>query len=170
MNLLSFPKVHFNDFFVQTHLDAAYKDATLSVKVDLNTKSDVQLKLLDASGNIVAKDSQSADPSSTFEIPISSPHLWTAESPYLYHLVLSTSDCSIQQRVGFRNTELKNGVFLINGQPVKFRGVNRHEHHPDHGRTIPYEFLKNDLLLMKTHNINAIREKITPKKKKKILT
>lgn len=157
MNLLAFPKVHFQDFIVQTNLDSEYKDATLSVKVDLNTKSEVQLKLLDASGKGIASASQSASPSTTFSIPISDPFKWTAESPYLYHLVLSTSECSIQQRIGFRNSELKNGIFLVNGKPVKFRGVNRHEHHPDHGRAVPYEFLKHDLLLMKTHNINAIR-------------
>lgn len=157
MNLLAFPKVHFQDFIVQTNLDLEYKDATLSVKVDLNANADIQLKLLDASGETIASTSQSASPSTTFSIPISDPLKWTAESPYLYHLLLSTSDCSIQQRIGFRNTELKNGVFLVNGKPVKFRGVNRHEHHPDHDRTVPYEFLKHDLLLMKTHNINAIR-------------
>jgi len=59
--------------------------------------------------------------------------------------------------VGFRQAELKKGVFTVNGKPVIFRGVNRHEHHPDSGRAVPYEFLKKDLLLMKTHNINAIR-------------
>jgi beta-galactosidase len=157
VNLLAFPKVHFEDFKIQTLLDSKYEDATLSVEVDLNTKADVSLKLLDAAGKSVASASQSATPSTAFRIAIANPRKWTAEDPYLYQLVLSTSECTIQQRVGFRNSELKNGVFLVNGKPVKFRGVNRHEHHPDHGRAVPYEFLLHDLLLMKTHNINAIR-------------
>jgi beta-galactosidase len=127
------------------------------VKVDLNTKADVNLILLDAAGKEVATASQSASPGTAFSIPIEKPNKWTAETPYLYQLVLSTKDCSVQQRVGFRNSELKNGIFLVNGKPVKFRGVNRHEHHPDHGRAVPYEFLRRDLLIMKTHNINAIR-------------
>jgi beta-galactosidase len=157
VNLLAFPKVHFQDFKIQTLLDSKYEDATLSVEVDLNTKSDVSLKLLDATGTTVVSASQTASPSTAFSFLIKNPNKWTAEMPYLYQLILSTSDCTVQQRVGFRNSELKNGVFLVNGKPVKFRGVNRHEHHPDHGRSVPYDFLVKDLLLMKTHNINAIR-------------
>ncbi|KAF8850106.1 hypothetical protein BDZ45DRAFT_708505 [Acephala macrosclerotiorum] len=157
VNLLAFPKIHFQDFHVQTHLDSKYEDATLSVEVDLNTKADVSLRLLDAAGQVVATASQTADSSTTFKIPVDAPQKWTAETPYLYKLVLSTSDCAVHQRVGFRVSELKDGVFLVNGKPVKFRGTNRHEHHPDHGRAVPYEFLLKDLLLMKTHNINAVR-------------
>lgn len=157
MNLLAFPKVHFQDFHIQTHLDSKYEDATLSVEVDLNAKADVNLKLLDAAGKVVATASQTAGPSTTFKLPIEAPHKWTAENPYLYKLVLSTSDCAVHQRVGFRVSELKDGVFLVNGKPVKFRGANRHEHHPDHGRAVPYEFLRQDLLLMKTHNLNGVR-------------
>lgn len=157
VNLLAFPKIHFQDFHVQTHLDSRYEDATLSVEINLNTKADVSLKLLDAVGKVVATASQTADSSTTFKIPVDAPKKWTAETPYLYKLVLSTSDCALHQRVGFRASELKDGVFLVNGKPVKFRGTNRHEHHPDHGRAVPYEFLLKDLLLMKTHNINAVR-------------
>ncbi|KUJ12663.1 family 2 glycosyl hydrolase [Mollisia scopiformis] len=157
VNLLAFPKIHFQDFHVQTHLDSKYEDATLSVEVELNTPSLVSLVLLDAAGEVVAKNMQIAVPSITFKVPIKAPNKWTAETPYLYKLVLTTSSCAVHQRVGFRVSELKNGIFLVNGKPVKFRGVNRHEHHPDHGRAVPYEFLRRDLLLMKTHNINAIR-------------
>lgn len=78
----------------------------------------------------------------------------------MYTLILNFSSedkCTLVQRVGFRKTELIKGVFCVNGTPIKIRGANRHEHHPDHGRAVPYEFMKKDLLLMKTHNINAIR-------------
>jgi beta-galactosidase len=157
VNLLAFPKTHFEDFQVQTLLDSKYEDATLSVKVTLNTGADVDLQLLNTDGKAVASASQTAEPTTTFSIPVKNPSKWTADTPYLYQILMSTKDCAVQQRVGFRVAELKNGVFMVNGKPVVFRGVNRHEHHPDHGRAVPYEFLKHDLLLMKTHNINAIR-------------
>lgn len=157
VNLLAFPKdVRFEDFQVQTLLDSKYEDATLSVKVTLNTEADIKLQLLDA-GEVIASSSQTAGPTTTFSLPIASVKKWTAETPYLYQLVLSTETCAVEQRVGFRTAELKNGIFVVNGNPVVFRGVNRHEHNPDHGRTIPYEFMRQDLLLMKSHNINGIR-------------
>jgi beta-galactosidase len=162
VNLLAFPKVHFQDFHVQTHLDDKFKNASLSAHVELNTKAEVKLELQDAAGVTITSVSRISDSSTTFVIPIDTPHKWTAETPYLYQLLLSIPDCAIEQRIGFRTAKLTNGVFTVNGKPVKFRGVNRHEHHPDHGRTIPYEFLKNDLLLMKTHNINAIRTSHQP--------
>ncbi|KAF4627791.1 hypothetical protein G7Y89_g10362 [Cudoniella acicularis] len=157
VNLLAFPKIHFEDFQIQTHLSALYTDATLSVRVTLNTAAEVSLQLLDATGKQVTTGKITASPSGTLLLPIKDPNKWTAETPYLYQLVLSTLDCAVEQRVGFRNTELKNGVFMVNGKPIIIRGVNRHEHHPDSGRAVPYEFLRRDLLLMKRHNINAIR-------------
>lgn len=99
-----------------------------------------------------------ASPITTFSISIKNPKKWTAETPYLYQLILSCGDsCVVEQRVGFRTAELKDGIFTVNGKPTIFRGVNRHEHHPESGRTVPYEFLLKDLLLMKSHNINAVR-------------
>jgi beta-galactosidase len=127
------------------------------VSVELNATADVSLNLLDTSGKSIASATLPANPSCTFSIPIKNPKKWTAETPHLYQLILSTQSCAIEQRVGFRVSELKNGVFTVNGKPVIFRGVNRHEHHPDTGRVVPYEFLREDLLLMKSHNINAIR-------------
>jgi beta-galactosidase len=155
--LLAFPKIHFQDFQIRTFLDKDYRDATLSVNIILNVDAPVLLQLLDASGKKIAEQVHSASTTPMFNIPIQNPHKWTAEKPYLYQLLLSTEDCAVEQRVGFRNSELKNGVFMVNGKPVIFRGVNRHEHHPDSGRAVPYDFLRRDLLLMKTHNVNAIR-------------
>ncbi|KAF4981163.1 hypothetical protein FDECE_17738, partial [Fusarium decemcellulare] len=57
----------------------------------------------------------------------------------------------------YRTAGLIDGVFCVNGKPIKIRGANRHEHHPDHGRTVTYEFMKRDLMIMKRHNLNAIR-------------
>ena len=89
---------------------------------------------------------------------VTNPYKWTAETPYLYTLVVSLDDDQhTAHRVGFRQVEMKDGLVKVNGSRVVFKGANRHEHHPESGRTVPYEFIKHDLLLMKTHNINAIR-------------
>ena len=127
VNLLAFPKVRFEDYQIQTLLDDKYENATLSVKVELNTKSEVNLALFDAEGKTVVSEKLVIDSIGTFKLPISNPKKWTAETPYLYQLTLSIpNSCAVQQRVGFRQSELKHGVFTVNGNPVKFRGVNRH--------------------------------------------
>jgi beta-galactosidase len=154
VNLLAFPSVHIQDFKVETHLDKEYKDAVLSVKAVTNTACTITLQLFDASGNLVETQNSRTG---SFSVSLKNPNKWTAETPYLYHLLLSIEDCVIEQRVGFRTSELKDGIFVVNGKPVIFRGVNRHEHHPDSGRAVPYDFLHRDLLLMKKYNINAIR-------------
>lgn len=155
--LHKFPATHFEDVHIQTILDDNYEDATLHVDVQLNSNTDVSLSLLDAEGRKIASKTKAAEGSVTFEIPVKNPRKWTAETPYLYQLVLSMSGCSLAERVGFRRVELIDGVFCVNGKPVKLRGVNRHEHHPNSGRAVPYEFLKADLIQMKQHNINGIR-------------
>jgi beta-galactosidase len=158
VNLLAFPKVHIQDFQIQTLLDDQYLNAILSVDVELSHPAEVSLKLFDAADKLVVGQSKLAYESQIdFTIPIENPHKWTAETPYLYYLVLSIQGCSIAHRVGFRRLELKDGLFLVNGKRIVFRGVNRHEHHPLSGRAVPFDFLKRDLLLMKSHNINAIR-------------
>ena len=90
------------------------------------------------------------------------PLKWTAEHPNLYHLriKLITEGQAVQvidQSVGFRTVQLKDGLIQVNGTPIQIRGVNRHDHHPRYGRAVPIDFLKQDLVLMKQHNINAVR-------------
>lgn len=157
--LHSFPSVHPNDFQIETDLDHEYRDAVLKVKIEMSADCEVSLKLLDEEKQEVAtvRKSFERETADIFEIPITSPNKWTAETPYLYGLVLDFGGSVIHHRVGFRKTELIKGIFHVNGNPIKIRGANRHEHHPDFGRTVPYEFLKHDLLLMKSHNLNAIR-------------
>ena len=95
--------------------------------------------------------------------PVERPRKWTAETPYLYRLVLSllAPDQSMAEAiacpVGFRKLEIKDRRFLVNGNPVKFRGVNRHEHHPAYGHAVPLETMIEDITLMKRANINAVR-------------
>ncbi|KAK8052642.1 Beta-galactosidase [Apiospora saccharicola] len=160
--LHSFPSTRLEDFHIQTLLDDDFQDASLTVDYKLSgaTKdTSVSLKLLDADGSVVLEDTQVAsEPSpSSFKRGIKNPHKWTAETPYLYTLVLSAKDVHVAHKVGFRRAELIDGVFCVNGNPVKIRGVNRHEHHPVSGRAVPYEFLRRDLHLMKFYNINAVR-------------
>ena len=98
---------------------------------------------------------------------IKSPERWTAETPYLYklHLTLQNEERrvveQIEQAVGFRSVEIKKGQLLVNGNPVRFRGVNRHEHDPRTARVMSEERMLQDILLMKQANINAVRTSIT---------
>lgn len=122
----------------------------------------VNVKLFDADSRQVTKASlRTADDGRhqvEFSIKVSKPKKWTAETPYLYNLVLSLDDDQFMGHyIGFRQVEVKDGLIKVNGKRVVFKGANRHEHCPKSGRTVPLELLRHDLVLMKTHNINAIR-------------
>jgi beta-galactosidase len=146
--------------FAQTILDSSYKNAELKVKISTTGSGKVLIKLLDADKQTIASKEASANTGSTadFNISVENPLKWTAESPNLYHLVVSLDSAQyVAHKIGFRQVEMKDGLIKVNGKRIVFRGVNRHEHHPRFGRTIPLDFLKRDLLTMKQHNINAIR-------------
>lgn len=94
---------------------------------------------------------------------IKNPLKWTAETPNLYTLNISLEDSTgkvverVRQRIGFRSMEIRDGQFLVNGKPVRFRGVNRHEHEPKTGKVMTENMMLKDVLLMKQANINAVR-------------
>ncbi|KAI1159208.1 beta-galactosidase [Nemania serpens] len=164
--LLGFPlRSRVEDLFIQTKLDNDYIDAELKIRVDVTGSGEVRVGLYDpekqpvvASGTKVVNDG-----SVDFSLNAKNPAKWTAESPILYHLVVSLNGTSfISQRVGFRQVEMKDGLIKVNGKRIVLKGVNRHEHHPRYGRAVPYEFMKRDLLLMKAYNINAIRTSHQP--------
>nr|OQO29513.1 hypothetical protein B0A51_02605 [Rachicladosporium sp. CCFEE 5018] len=159
--LLAFPReVHFEDFMVTTSLDKAYNNAELKVRAVLSADGIVKSRLLDADLKSVADDVESSSIKGTAEwsLPLQNPRKWTAEDPYLYNLICSIGNAQfVHHRIGFRQVELIDGLIKVNGKRVVFKGANRHEHHPTHGRAVPYDFMKQDLLLMKTHHINAIR-------------
>ena len=96
-------------------------------------------------------------------LKVAAPRKWTAETPSLYTLLVSLQDAQgrilevVPVTAGFRKVEIRDGVFLVNGMPVKLKGVNRHEMHPDLGRAVPVATMVEDILLMKRHNINAVR-------------
>ena len=88
---------------------------------------------------------------------VDAPHLWSAENPYLYDLVLCCEGEVIRHRFGFRTIQITDGVFTVNGAPVKIYGVNRHDSNPSTGYVTSVDFMRSELILMKQHNINAIR-------------
>jgi beta-galactosidase len=127
----------------------------------------VSLVLRDAANEIVKSTRHSLEDDISIvdlRLKVPAPLLWTAETPYLHQLEVSlyspkTSQApsqTISQRVGFRKVELKNGNISVNGVPLLLRGMNRHDHHPLLGRAVPLSYVKKDLL-MKRHNINALR-------------
>jgi len=174
--LWSTPDQHLRDFEVHTRLDEAYKDADLSVKLSLRNSADKDAKvsvtaaLADANGAAVGKEvttavdlSGKAESAAELTIPVANPRKWSAEDPYLYKLLLTVKNTAgavievVPQTVGFRQVEIKNGRFLINGQAILVKGVNRHEHSEDTAKFVPIESMIKDILLMKKFNVNAVR-------------
>ncbi|KAI2636654.1 glycoside hydrolase family 2 protein [Xylaria nigripes] len=156
--LYSFPSSHFEDIHIQTLLDDDYGDADLVVDIKVSKPGEVvSMKLLDAEKRTVTEQEHRLD-TNTGELRhrMSNPEKWTAETPYLYTLILRVGNVYVAQKVGFRRTELINGVFCVNGSPIKIRGVNRHEHNAESGRTVPYNELIQDLTTMMSFGINAI--------------
>lgn len=88
---------------------------------------------------------------------VEDPFLWSAEHPYLYHLLLEAGNEVIGEKVGIRTVAVVDGIVVVNGKPVKFKGVNRHDSEPDTGAAVTEDQMRRDLRLMKAHNINAIR-------------
>lgn len=99
----------------------------------------------------------SADVKGKWTWRCNAPRLWSAEAPHLYDLVLTCAGEVIRHRFGFRTVNIESGVFKLNGSPVKFYGVNRHDSSPDTGYVADEAFMHEELLLMKQHNVNAIR-------------
>ncbi|KAM0233869.1 hypothetical protein ACHAPO_006737 [Fusarium lateritium] len=168
--LISFPAARIDDFFVKPDLDSSYENGTLTISADLFTNKDAVLELtlseLTKNGGAVISSTKTSVDGKTNKVDLTldvkDPMKWTAETPYLYSAELKLSDGEtvlhkVQQRVGFRKVELKEGLMTVNGKRIGLRGVNRHEHHPLLGRSVPLEFAKRDLLIMKKHNINALR-------------
>ena len=153
---------HIQDIRITPDLDAMYRDATLRVDLTLKGTGDVGLKLLDDSGNQVAETKVKGTGKIMAELAISNPAKWTAETPALYTLVATLHKDKqtlevIPQKVGFRKIEIRNAQLLINGQPVLFKGVNRHEMDPDKGYVVSRERMIQDIRIMKELNVNAVR-------------
>jgi beta-galactosidase len=158
VGLLAFPKDSIIDFKAIPKLsdDLASGELTISVKTQ-GKESNLQAKLYRPDGTLLNESTFSATEFHKIQVLGEDLKLWSAEHPVLYTLLLSFNGRTIPQRIGFRRIEQKDSNFLVNGKPIILYGMNRHEHHHLHGRAVPYESMRADLILMKKHNINALR-------------
>ena len=183
--LWSQPKASIQDFRVVSTLDDTYTNGIFKLAVDLKnhtqeTKNlNVGYELLDAKGNLVTSEANDiwvspASPQTvSFEYDLKNVAPWSAEHPNLYKLLMTIKEEGkvievVPFNVGFRRFEMKQidqvaedgkpyTVLLFNGQPVKFKGVNIHEHNPETGHYVTEELMRKDFELMKQNNINAVR-------------
>ena len=152
--LLSRPKDHVVDYFIRTELNDAFDRADIHVDFALLGAPNVKCTLLSPKNEQLAEQTVE---NGSVSFSVQNPLLWNAESPLLYHLLIQTVDETVTQQVGIRKIQALNGVLLLNGTAIKFKGVNRHDSDPVTGYTISMEQALHDLALMKQHNINAIR-------------
>ena len=150
---------HIDDLRVTAGLTDDFKNGTLMTAPVITGKGTMSYHLFDAQGNEVTMT-----PAGENRWTISSPHCWTAETPYLYSLVatLTPTDKKVKGetttiKVGFRRVEIKNGQLLVNGKAIYIKGANRHEMDPDGGYVVSRERMIADIKEMKRMNINAVR-------------
>ncbi len=175
--LFSTPGVHVRDFWARPELDAQYRDAVLKLRVHLKNYTamgvagyQVEASLFDNESqpvgwNVIAESRVNAGQEVILDLAgaVPQPKKWDEEHPNLYRLAIQLKDddgnlIEVEQcQVGFRAVEIKDGKVLVNGTPIYFRGVNRHEHDPVRGHAVTVESMIEDLLLMKRFNINAVR-------------
>ncbi len=152
------------DFTVVTDLDDQYKDAVLTADAELlNPTGTVEALLLDPSGREIGRACSPSAPHTALQIPVRAPAKWSTETPALYTLLFTLKDAAgnavevIPQRIGFREVEIKNNRFCLNGVPILIKGVNRHEHHADNGHVVDRASMIRDIQLLKQNNFNAVR-------------
>ena len=156
--ILKRPKQAIRDYHIKTRIE----DMLAKVEIEMKFYSplNVKISIEDRNGAVVALGSIAEEGTAVLEI--ASPELWNTENPYLYKLILETENEVIVDHIALRKIEIKDQVIYLNGQKIKFRGVNRHDSDPVTGFTISLEQLTTDLTLMKQHNFNAIRSSHYP--------
>lgn len=181
-------KLNIRDTKIDATLDNSYTNGLLTVNAEVDnykwekgslSKKDsftLELQLQDAAGNIVYTDKTNDyktvlgkyKTNVQFTTTIANVKKWNAERPYLYTLYLTLKNKNdevlevIPQRIGFKKIEIKGADFLVNGQRVLIKGVNRHEHHPRNGHTLSKEDMRKDMEMMKKLNVNAVRHSHYP--------
>ncbi len=166
---------HVRDFESMTDLDSGYRDATLRIRASVANyggqlaPGSVTAELLDAAGKpAFAPQTQKLvaggqEAELRFSIAVGNPRKWTAETPYLYKLILTLKDAAgspvevIPSTVGFRKVEIRDSKLWVNGQVILLKGVNRHEHSPDTGHYVSRELMIRDIEILKQFNVNAVR-------------
>ena len=156
--ILKRPKQAISDYHIKTRIE----DMLAKVEIEMKFYSplNVNISIEDRNGAVVAIGSIAEEGTAVLEI--ASPELWNTENPYLYKLILETENEVIVDHIALRKIEIKDQVIYLNGQKIKFRGVNRHDSDPVTGFTISPEQITTDLTLMKQHNFNAIRSSHYP--------
>ncbi len=171
---------HLQDFFVQTDLSEDFQQGVLRLTCDIGWPGEsysdcgIEAQLFDADGNSVFSAAQGGARSITqprntiaLEQTVAAPKLWSAESPYLYTLVVTLTTPhgseSVSCRVGFRQIVIRNRELLINGKAVMIKGMNHHDHDHITGSAISRELMLQDVRLMKQFNVNAVRTSHYPK-------
>ena len=156
--ILKRPKQAISDYHIKTRIE----DMLAKVEIEMKFYSplNVKISIEDRNGAVVALGSIAEEGTAVLEI--ASPELWNTENPYLYKLILETENEVIVDHIALRKIEIKDQVIYLNGQKIKFRGVNRHDSDPVTGFTINSEQITTDLTLMKQHNFNAIRSSHYP--------
>ena len=156
--ILKRPKQAISDYHIKTRIE----DMLAKVEIEMKFYSplNVKISIEDRNGAVVALGSIAEEGTAVLEI--ASPELWNTENPYLYKMILETENEVIVDHIALRKIEIKDQVIYLNGQKIKFRGVNRHDSDPVTGFTINTEQITTDLTLMKQHNFNAIRSSHYP--------
>jgi len=160
--LYTVPSVHLYDLKIQPTVEECLTKASLMLDLKVQGEGTAEITLSDGDEAIV-KDTVTVNGDSHFEYEVSEPELWSAENPYLYDLHICIKDASgnvveyVQEYAGFRRFEMKDGLMLLNGKRIVFKGVNRHEFCAEDGRVMKAEDIIKDIVTMKQNNINAIR-------------
>ena len=156
--LVARDKVRIEDIFLKPELKRDLSEGTLPCEIKTNGKLDLKYTLLDKDGNKKLEGEICIDGTETVNLgKIDSPDLWSTEIPNLYSLMINAGDEVIKFNVGFRKIDVLGKVVYINGQKVKLLGANRHDSHPVFGHWTPIDHVKNDLMIMKAHNMNTVR-------------
>jgi beta-galactosidase len=160
--------VHLQDVVLNPELNEHFTQGNLNVKLMLNTcsttdKLNADVILKEYNKVIATKSAEFSGEELSLQLPVNTPKLWTAETPSLYQVYVYLKDSKgklieiITQNTGFRKIEIRNGLLLVNGQPILIKGVNRHETDPKTGHVISRKAMLEDIRLMKRYNINAVR-------------
>lgn len=167
VTLFVLPETCLYDFYAETHLDAAYKDAVLEIayKVPVAGSTEVAYTLTDPSGKhypLAQSRFSLKEGGNTNELSVKNPLKWDAEHPNLYTLTVTLSKDGkeigrFDRRIGFRDVKIEKDRMLVNGMPVKLRGACRHDIHPTLGRTTTAELDSLDVILFKRSNMNFVR-------------
>ncbi len=177
VSLTAHTKVHITDFKVDTKFDGSYENAELTVDAEIRNADEGEATglvlacgLYDGGGNMVGQADVPCGPvkagaagKTLLSLAVEKPEHWTAETPTLYTLiiVLREEDGSVletvAQNIGFRQIEIRDRLFLVNGKPVTFKGANRHEFCPDNGWALETSLIEKDLKMLKQNNFNAVR-------------